>query len=169
MKSAFPLLLSQTGFLKGHQANGAFVACGPPGFTALALLKLGQQARAMCVILISELSKFPFKSNSSLPHHDLISPNAGEIWYAVSVMSGLMLFGLAAFFFVFGLLPYWFKVHKRLSDILSFWALTFPNGASLQNSLYLLYSSILQSVGFPPYQCSATSSTYAGSLSYTPS
>jgi tellurite resistance protein TehA-like permease len=59
---------------------------------------------------------------------------------------GLLLFGLAIFFFAFGLLPYWFKVHKHLSEILgcqhpiSFssrdlrfcnldvgWALTFPN------------------------------------------
>jgi tellurite resistance protein TehA-like permease len=36
-----------TGFLDGHQANGAFVACGPPGFTALALLRLGAHARDM--------------------------------------------------------------------------------------------------------------------------
>jgi hypothetical protein len=40
-------LLSQTGFMEGHQANGAFVACGPPGFTALALINLGSQARKM--------------------------------------------------------------------------------------------------------------------------
>jgi len=37
----------QTGFMQGHQANGAFVACGPPGFTALALINLGSQAREM--------------------------------------------------------------------------------------------------------------------------
>ena len=37
----------QTGFLEGHQANGAFVACGPPGFTALALLCLGKHANKM--------------------------------------------------------------------------------------------------------------------------
>lgn len=29
-----------------------------------------------------------------------------------------MLFGLAVFFFVFGALPYWFKLHKHLSEIL---------------------------------------------------
>jgi hypothetical protein len=50
-----------TGFLEGHQANGAFVACGPPGFTALAMIKLGQ---ASLVIL---------------PEFDLISPQAGEV------------------------------------------------------------------------------------------
>ncbi|EPQ50465.1 hypothetical protein GLOTRDRAFT_16750, partial [Gloeophyllum trabeum ATCC 11539] len=99
----------RTGFLDGHQANGAFVACGPPGFTALALINLGDHARDI------------------LPKHNLVSPLAGEIWYASSVMAGLLLFGLAVFFFVFGVLPYWFKLHKHLSEILGCWALTFPN------------------------------------------
>lgn len=53
---------------------------------------------------------------------------AGEIWYACSVLGSLLLFGLAIFFFVFGALPWWFKVHKELKDILGCWALTFPNG-----------------------------------------
>ncbi|PSR72182.1 hypothetical protein PHLCEN_2v11974, partial [Hermanssonia centrifuga] len=98
-----------TGFLDGHQANGAFVACGPPGFTALALISLGDAARKI------------------LKEHHLVSESAGEIWYASSVLSGLLLFGLAVFFFVFGALPYWFKLHKHLSEILGCWALTFPN------------------------------------------
>jgi tellurite resistance protein TehA-like permease len=38
-----------TGFLDGHQANGAFVACGPPGFTAIAMINLGARAREMYV------------------------------------------------------------------------------------------------------------------------
>jgi tellurite resistance protein TehA-like permease len=38
-----------TGFMEGHQANGAFVACGPPGFTALALINLGTHAQKMYV------------------------------------------------------------------------------------------------------------------------
>ncbi len=54
----------------------------------------------------------------SLPLHGLVSESAGEIWYATSVMSGLMLFGLAVFLFFFGLLPYWFKLHKHLHEIL---------------------------------------------------
>lgn len=54
----------------------------------------------------------------SLPAHNLVSPLAGEIWYATSVMGGLLLFGLAVFFFFFGLLPYWFKLHKNLDEIL---------------------------------------------------
>ncbi|KDQ63100.1 hypothetical protein JAAARDRAFT_168565 [Jaapia argillacea MUCL 33604] len=98
-----------TGFMDGHQANGAFVACGPPGFTALALINLGARAKEI------------------LPQHNLVSPAAGEIWYASSVMAGLMFFGLAVFFFFFGALPYWFKLHKHLSEILGCWALTFPN------------------------------------------
>ncbi|KAI0271746.1 voltage-dependent anion channel-domain-containing protein [Russula aff. rugulosa BPL654] len=102
-------ILRCTGFMEGHQANGAFVACGPPGFTALALINLGSQARKI------------------LPQHRLISPLAGEIWFSSSVLAGLLLFGLAIFFFAFGVLPYWFKVHKHLSEILGCWALTFPN------------------------------------------
>lgn len=98
-----------TGFLDGHQANGAFVACGPPGFTALALINLGKKAQEI------------------LPAHGLVSTQAGEIWYAASVMSALLLFGLAVFFFFFGAFPYWFKVHKHLHEILGCWALTFPN------------------------------------------
>ena len=56
---------------------------------------------------------------------------AGEIWYATSVMSGLLLYGLAVFLFFFGILPYWFKLHKHLNEILGCWALTFPNGAHI--------------------------------------
>ncbi|KAI0027457.1 voltage-dependent anion channel [Vararia minispora EC-137] len=96
-------------FMDGHQANGAFVAAGPPGFTALALINLGKRAREI------------------LPQHDLVSENAGEIWYAVSILCAIMLFGLAIFLVVFGALPYWFKLHKHLNEILGCWALTFPN------------------------------------------
>jgi len=103
------LRIMATGFMEGHQANGAFVACGPPGFTALALINLGSQARKI------------------LPQHDLVSPLAGEIWFSSSVLIGLLLFGLSVFFFAFGVIPYWFKVHKHLSEILGCWALTFPN------------------------------------------
>ncbi|KDN50651.1 hypothetical protein RSAG8_01149, partial [Rhizoctonia solani AG-8 WAC10335] len=42
-------------------------------------------------------------------------------------MSAFLLFGLAVFFFVFAVLPYWFKLHKHLHEILGCWALTFPN------------------------------------------
>ncbi|KAL1744067.1 voltage-dependent anion channel-domain-containing protein [Schizophyllum fasciatum] len=59
--------------------------------------------------------------------HNLVSPMAGEIWYATSVMSALLLYGLAVFLFFFGILPYWFKLHKHLNEILGCWALTFPN------------------------------------------
>ncbi|KAH8093113.1 voltage-dependent anion channel-domain-containing protein [Cristinia sonorae] len=101
--------IMMTGFLDGHQANGAFVACGPPGFTALALINLGKNAREI------------------FPLHGLVTAEAGEVWFASSVMAGLLLFGLAVFLFCFGVLPYWFKVHKHLSEILGCWALTFPN------------------------------------------
>ncbi|KAL0961491.1 hypothetical protein HGRIS_006432 [Hohenbuehelia grisea] len=105
----YVLRIMTTGFLEGHQANGAFVACGPPGFTALALIKLGSHSREILTV------------------HNLVSPAAGEIWYAWSVLMGLMLFGVAVFLFLFGALPYWFKIRKDLNEILGCWALTFPN------------------------------------------
>lgn len=113
--------------MEGHQANGAFVACGPPGFTALALITLGSHARKMLLVIFLPLSirtalltgdTKKIILYSRLPQHDLVSPLAGEIWFSSSVLAGLLLFGLAVFFFAFGVLPYWFKVHKNLSEIL---------------------------------------------------
>ncbi|EIN03576.1 hypothetical protein PUNSTDRAFT_147009 [Punctularia strigosozonata HHB-11173 SS5] len=101
--------LMTTGFMDGQQANAAFVAVGPPGFTALALRNLGDHAREI------------------LPAHHLVSDNAGEIFYAASVLASLMLFGLAVFLFLFGALPWWSKIHIHLREILGCWSLTFPN------------------------------------------
>ncbi|KAI0057260.1 hypothetical protein BV25DRAFT_1920355 [Artomyces pyxidatus] len=98
-----------TGLLTGSQANTAFVACGPPGFTGYALINLGLQAREI------------------LPAHNLVSPLAGEVWYAAGVLCGTLLFGFAVFLFVFGILPYFWKLHTHLNEILGCWALTFPN------------------------------------------
>lgn len=53
---------------------------------------------------------------------------AGEIWYSSSILGATVLFGLAVFLFIFGVLPYYWKVHKHLNEILGCWALTFPNG-----------------------------------------
>ncbi|KAI0029364.1 voltage-dependent anion channel [Vararia minispora EC-137] len=103
------LRIMMTGFMDGHQARPSFVACGPPGFTALALINLGKRARDI------------------LPAHGLVSQSAGEVWFSASVVTALMLFGLAIFLVVFGALPYWFKLHKHLNEILGCWALTFPN------------------------------------------
>jgi tellurite resistance protein TehA-like permease len=93
---------------------------------------------------------FPF----SLPRFQLISPLAGEVWYASGVLDALCLFGLALFFFVFGVLPYPFKVHKHLSEILGCWALTFPNGmlrlfAFIKSTAYrrLMFCVSVQSAG----------------------
>lgn len=164
----------QTGFLEGHQANGAFVACGPPGFTALALINLADRSQEMYVLMTSQrhlgLINHP---ENSLSARNLISPNAGEIWYAVSVLSALLLFGLAVFFFAFGALPYWFKLHKHLGEVLGCmflslqfhsieqvteiifaqgWALTFPNGTHLSapnligsNIIFMLIDLLLTS------------------------
>ena len=132
--------------MEGHQANGAFVACGPPGFTALALINLGSQARKMLLVIPFSIGtfcpdalihSFLFSQFRSLPQHDLVSPLAGEIWFSSSVLIGLLLFGLAIFFFAFGLLPYWFKVHKHLSEILGCQRPSFSILAFMQQILTL--------------------------------
>ncbi|KAL4253503.1 tellurite-resistance/dicarboxylate transporter (TDT) family protein [Abortiporus biennis] len=101
--------IMMTGFLEGPQASGAFVACGPPGFTAISLINLAEESQPI------------------LKSWGVINERAGEVWYATSILAALMLFGLAIFFFAFGALPFWFKWRRHLSQILSCWALTFPN------------------------------------------
>lgn len=39
--------IMMTGIYDGHQANAAFIVCGPPGFTTLALIHLSEHAREM--------------------------------------------------------------------------------------------------------------------------
>ncbi|KAH9987770.1 hypothetical protein BJV74DRAFT_925957 [Russula compacta] len=56
-----------------------------------------------------------------------LSSLSGEIWFSSSVLVGFLLFGLAVFLFTFSLLPYWYKVHKHLNEILGCWALMFQN------------------------------------------
>lgn len=102
------LRIITTGFMEGHQANGAFVAAGPPGFTALALIKLGEHARDI------------FNSGRAL------NPLAGEIFYDVGILSGTMLLGCSWFFFVMAAIPWAFKVHFHSHEVLGMWALTFP-------------------------------------------
>ena len=55
--------------MDGHQANGAFVAAGPPGFTALALIKLGAKAQEMYALFLVCNPPLPadFDSRCSLP------------------------------------------------------------------------------------------------------
>jgi len=53
-----------------------------------------------------------------LPLHQFITYDAGDVWFAGSIMGGLMLFGLAVFFFFFSMVPWGFKVSKRLHHVL---------------------------------------------------
>jgi len=104
--------------MDGSQANSAFVTCGPPGFTALALINLGVHAQEMYVLIPS--INFLYSDSFyfvSLDIHGLVTPRAGEVWYAASVMCALMLYGLAMFLFLFSVLPYCFKLHQHLNEI----------------------------------------------------
>ncbi|KAG7443917.1 uncharacterized protein BT62DRAFT_988068 [Guyanagaster necrorhizus] len=103
------LRLMANGFMHGGQANGAFVACGPPGFSALTLITLGDHARTI------------------LPAHGYVTDIAGDVWYSASVLASLLLYGLALFFFIFGVIPYRFSLRRHMNEILGCWALTFPN------------------------------------------
>ncbi|KAK0452756.1 voltage-dependent anion channel [Desarmillaria tabescens] len=101
--------LMMNGFMDGRQSNVAFVACSPPGFSALTLISLGDHARTI------------------LGARGYINEATGDIWYSASVMASLLLYGLALFFFIFGVIPYRFSLRRHLDGILDCWALTFPN------------------------------------------
>lgn len=156
--------------MDGHQANGAFVAVGPPGFTALALINLGKQAQVMFVLsMIMSHSVTEYISVFSLPAHNLVSPNAGEIWYASSILGATALLGLAVFLFLFGALPWWFRVHKHLNEILGCWALTFPNGEHLALTRHCIITHLIffQWVGLQLSELTAMFSTSNSSSLFT--
>ncbi|KAG0143898.1 hypothetical protein CROQUDRAFT_162666 [Cronartium quercuum f. sp. fusiforme G11] len=109
-----PIYLSrimQTGFMEGHQANGAFVMAGPPGFTAVALISLGR--------VVPEV----FKQNDL---HEMMTQQVGVVFFGTGVLMGIFLLGLCLVLFLMALIPYYSKIHKRLSEVLGMWATTFP-------------------------------------------
>ncbi|KAK0215087.1 voltage-dependent anion channel-domain-containing protein [Armillaria fumosa] len=63
----------------------------------------------------------------SLPARGYVADIAGDVWYSASVLASLLLYGLALFFFIFGLIPYRFSIRRHMNEILGCWALTFPN------------------------------------------
>ncbi|KAG0143471.1 hypothetical protein CROQUDRAFT_48789, partial [Cronartium quercuum f. sp. fusiforme G11] len=110
-----PIYLSrimQTGFMEGHQANGAFVAGGPPGFTAVALIGLGRLAPTI------------FKENYL---HEILTEEVGQVFFGIGVLSGIFLLGLCLILFLMAVIPYYKKLHKSLNQVLGMWATTFPN------------------------------------------
>ncbi|KAH9820342.1 voltage-dependent anion channel [Melampsora americana] len=135
----FLLRIMHTGFMAGHQANGAFVAVGPPsglpkGFSALVFFQIGKAAQTMYdhIQLNHLYHNFPrsdvkFYCENRLPANNLISDNAGEVWFAGCVFVGIMLTGTALLLFILAAIPYWSRLHKHLDEILGCWATTFPN------------------------------------------
>ncbi|CAH7671501.1 voltage-dependent anion channel [Phakopsora pachyrhizi] len=137
-------LIMSTGFLDGHQANGAFIAAGPPGFSALIIFNFGKIAATL------------------LPAHELISPNAGEIWQVTgSIFVGTMLTGCSAVLFILAAIPYWSRIHKHLNEVLGCWATTFPNiglilslrflGDTFKSDLILAFQTVLTIMVFTVY------------------
>ena len=84
-----------------------------------------------------------------LPLHNLVSPLAGEIWFSSSVLMGLLLFGLSVFFFAFGILPYWSKVHKHLGEILGCQHLLFSLFTSVYPDLWVCILDVGWALTFP--------------------
>ena len=99
------------GIYDGHQANAAFIVCGPPGFTTLALIHLSEHARNMWVPTAPIICTSRRRSYS-LAHHPELRLD-GDVWYSCNVVAALMLYGLAVFFFFFDILPYWNKLHRQ--------------------------------------------------------
>lgn len=139
----FLLRIMTTGFLDGHQANGAFIAAGPPGFSALILFQMGKIAMKL------------------FPIHSLVSPNAGEIIFAGCVFVGIMLTGCSTVFFILAAIPYWTRLHKHLNEILGCWATTFPNiglilslrflGDTFKSQVFHVFQTLLTIMVFSVY------------------
>ncbi|THH05433.1 hypothetical protein EW146_g9906 [Bondarzewia mesenterica] len=97
-----------TGLLDGHQANRAFVVCGPPEFTALALVR---PPRTRDVASPLPFSSWSLPQMINLAKRNAVSPLAGEIWLISQRASFQVLssesFGRALFLFLlFRTLPY---------------------------------------------------------------
>ncbi|KAA1125128.1 hypothetical protein PGTUg99_006370 [Puccinia graminis f. sp. tritici] len=142
----FLLRIMTTGFLDGHQANGAFIAAGPPGFSAIILFNMGKIASKL------------------FPIHSLISPNAGEIIFVKKtgcVFVGTMLTGCSAVLFIMAAIPYWTRLHKHLNEILGCWATTFPNiglilslkflGETFDSKVFIVFQTGLTIMVFSVY------------------
>ncbi|KAK0488379.1 voltage-dependent anion channel [Armillaria luteobubalina] len=121
-------IIRYNGFMQSSQSNLAFVACSPPGFSALTLMSLGDHARSI------------------LTAHGYITEVAGDVWYSASVMASLLLYGLALFFFVLGVITYRYPFKGHMDEILTCWAMTFPNVGWI-NATRLL-GDIFESQGF---------------------
>ncbi|KAK0219452.1 voltage-dependent anion channel-domain-containing protein [Armillaria nabsnona] len=89
------------GFMESSQSNLAFVACSPPGFSALTLMSLGDHARSI------------------LGAGGYITEAAGDVWYSASVMASLLLYGLALFFLILGVIAYGYSFKGHIDGILS--------------------------------------------------
>jgi len=97
------------GFHRGAAANSTYVSVGPPGFTALAILKLGTYGRTI------------------LPMHTPLPQEAADIMYYSSIPMALCFLGLAVYCWVFAMLPWIFTSTKHIMyNPAGAWPLTFP-------------------------------------------
>ncbi|PBK68181.1 hypothetical protein ARMSODRAFT_209496 [Armillaria solidipes] len=134
--SIYIIRLMINGFMQSSQSNLAFVACSPPGFSALTLMSLGDHARSI------------------LAARGYITDAAGDVWYSASVMASLLLYGLALFFFILGVITYGYSFKGHMDEILSCWAMTFPNVGWI-NATRLL-GDIFEAQGFLTFHLAMT-------------
>ncbi|KAK0219179.1 voltage-dependent anion channel [Armillaria fumosa] len=107
--SIYIIRLMINGFMQSSQPNLAFVACSPPGFSALTLMSLGDHARSI------------------LTARGYIAEVAGDVWYSASVVATLVLYGLSLSFFVLSVITNRYPFKGHMDEILTCWAMTFPN------------------------------------------
>ncbi len=73
--------------------------------------------RCACCKLITHISGFNF--SYSLGARGYITEAAGDVWYSASVMASLLLYGLALFFFILGVIAYGYSFKGHMDGILS--------------------------------------------------
>ncbi|POW03331.1 hypothetical protein PSTT_11189 [Puccinia striiformis] len=153
----FLLRIMTTGFLDGHQANGAFIAAGPPGFS-------GESQHLIHKFDHLKLNPFvhqPSYSSTWFPNPFADITQRWRDLFSGCVMVGIMLTGCSALLFTMAAIPYWTRLHKHLNEILGCWATTFPNiglilslkflGDTFDSKVFYTFQTILTVMVFVVY------------------
>lgn len=77
------------------------------------------------IISLGKLAKHLFPTTHALPH----AVNAGEVFYVVGVMLGIILWGFAIVWFIVAVIM--IAVSGRISFNMGWWGFIFPVGESL--------------------------------------
>ncbi|CAD6569317.1 MAG: hypothetical protein CYPHOPRED_003281 [Cyphobasidiales sp. Tagirdzhanova-0007] len=120
------------GFHRGASSATAFIAAGPPGYTALAVLRLGQYGRDI------------------LPRHTIIPQAGADAIFYTAIPTALVLLGVAIYFWFFALFPWLIGVRAHLYlNPAGSWPLTFPS--SLKAGMVLTFGALGDALGAPAF------------------